>query len=242
MAGGLCPLVCRYCASQSDNPQNERCLQGTGCRSSIKSFASLHCISIKELLRCMYVVAASQSCTALHAYKQQCYIGSAMLCCLVALLQARADIDRRKQNRIVGTLLLGKQVQTARCRQDLSRLQLYVQLTASLQSICPRTSNMSLVQSGTMLLLASQYCWPFETCCAPAMTWLARSAPSRAAKRSCSSLAALLLKVMTTISHGLHPFSLMRYSTRDVSTRVLPLPGPAIILEKNKPFVGLLPD
>lgn len=65
------------------------------------------------------------------------------------------------------------------------------------------------------------------------MTWLASSWPSSTARRSCSSRAALLLKVITTISHGLHPFSLIRYSTRDVRTRVLPLPGPAMILQSD---------
>ena len=67
----------------------------------------------------------------------------------------------------------------------------------------------------------------------PEMTWLAVLGPSNDSKRSWSSRAALLLNVMTTSCHGLQPCCRMRCSTRAVSTRVLPLPGPATILQSS---------
>jgi superfamily I DNA/RNA helicase len=45
--------------------------------------------------------------------------------------------------------------------------------------------------------------------------------------RSRISAAALLVKVMARTSCGLTPKSATRWATRDVSTRVLPLPAPA---------------
>ena len=56
--------------------------------------------------------------------------------------------------------------------------------------------------------------------------------PNRSASLSCSSRAAFLVKVMTTISWGCTPCCWISQATRWVRTRVFPLPGPAISLQQ----------
>src|SRR5919201_632298 len=53
--------------------------------------------------------------------------------------------------------------------------------------------------------------------------------PTSSRRRSCISLAALLVKVMARIEVGWTPLSLTRWAIRWVSTRVLPEPAPATI-------------
>ena len=57
--------------------------------------------------------------------------------------------------------------------------------------------------------------------------------PNRCASLSCSSRAAFLVKVMTTISWGCTPCCWISQATRWVRTRVFPLPGPAISLQQK---------
>ena len=65
----------------------------------------------------------------------------------------------------------------------------------------------------------------------PVVTLVAATAPTCAFRRSFSSSAARLEKVMVMICCGCTPPAVSRCATRDISTRVLPLPGPATTLQ-----------